>query len=51
LIAASADGKEIADLLAVRTGSALLGDVVGVSGSSMSHSVRRRVHRGGGVEG
>jgi len=39
LIGASADGKEIAGRLAVRTDSALLGDVVGVSASSVSHSV------------
>src|SRR5947199_3205091 len=39
LISASADGKEVAGRLAVRTGSALLGDVVGVSGSGVTHSV------------
>ena len=39
LIGASADGKEIAGRLAVRTGSALLGDVVGVSASNVTHSV------------
>jgi electron transfer flavoprotein alpha subunit len=39
LIAAGADGKEIAGRLAVRTGSALLTDVVGVSDGSAEHSV------------
>ncbi|MGQ0481353.1 MAG: electron transfer flavoprotein subunit alpha/FixB family protein [Pseudonocardia sp.] len=39
LIAASADGKEIAGRLAVRTGSALLTDVVGVSDGSAEHSI------------
>ncbi|MDN5861319.1 MAG: electron transfer flavoprotein subunit alpha/FixB family protein [Pseudonocardia sp.] len=39
LIGASADGKEIAGRLAVRTDSALLGDVVGLSGSGVTHSV------------
>jgi electron transfer flavoprotein alpha subunit len=43
LIAVSADGKEIAGRVAVRTGSGLLGDVVGVSGGAdgvgVSHSV------------
>jgi electron transfer flavoprotein alpha subunit len=45
LLAVSADGKEIAGRLAVRTGSALLGDVVGVSdegaagGVSAEHSL------------
>jgi electron transfer flavoprotein alpha subunit len=40
LIPASADGKEIAGRLAVRTGSALLTDVVGVSGDgSVEHSI------------
>jgi electron transfer flavoprotein alpha subunit len=40
LIAASADGKEIAGRLAVRTGSALLTDVVGVnSDGTVEHSI------------
>jgi electron transfer flavoprotein alpha subunit len=39
LIAVSADGKEIAGRLAVRTGSGLLGDVVGVSADGVTHSV------------
>jgi electron transfer flavoprotein alpha subunit len=39
LIAVSADGKEIAGRLAVRTGSALLGDVVGVGADGVTHSV------------
>jgi electron transfer flavoprotein alpha subunit len=42
LITASADGREIAGRLAVRTGSALLGDAVGVSGGeapTATHSV------------
>jgi electron transfer flavoprotein alpha subunit len=39
LIAASADGKEIAGRLAVRTGSALLNDVVAVGPESVIHSV------------
>ncbi len=39
LIAASADGKEIAGRLAVRTGSGLLGDVVGVGADGVTHSV------------
>ncbi|MCE3554948.1 electron transfer flavoprotein subunit alpha/FixB family protein [Pseudonocardia sp. RS11V-5] len=43
LIGVSADGKEIAGRLAVRTNSALLGDVVGVSavdgGAGATHSV------------
>ena len=43
LIAVSADGKEIAGRVAVRTGSALLGDVVAVSagdgGAGTTHSV------------
>ena len=39
LIAVSADGKEIAGRLAVRTGSGLLGDVVGVSADGATHSV------------
>ena len=39
LIAVSADGKEIAGRLAVRTGSGLLGDVVAVSPEGVSHSV------------
>jgi electron transfer flavoprotein alpha subunit len=34
LVAGSADGKEVAGRLAVRTGSALLGDAVAVSGGS-----------------
>ncbi len=39
LIAATADGKEIAGRLAVRTGSALLTDAVGVSDGSAEHSI------------
>ncbi len=39
LIAVSADGKEIAGRLAVRTGSGLLGDVVAVSPEGATHSV------------
>lgn len=39
LIAVSADGKEIAGRLAVRTGSGLLGDVVAVSPEGSTHSV------------
>jgi electron transfer flavoprotein alpha subunit len=39
LVAVSADGKEIAGRLAVRTGSGLLGDVVAVSGDGVTHSV------------
>jgi len=39
LIAVSADGKEIAGRLAVRTGSALLGDAVAVSTDGVTHSV------------
>ena len=39
LISASADGKEVAGRLAVRTNSGLLGDVVGVSADGVSHSV------------
>jgi electron transfer flavoprotein alpha subunit len=39
LIGVSADGKEIAGRLAVRTDSALLGDVVAVSESGTTHSV------------
>lgn len=39
LIAASADGKEIAGRLAVRTNSALLTDVVGLSGGTAEHSI------------
>jgi electron transfer flavoprotein alpha subunit len=39
LIAVSADGKEIAGRLAVRTGSALLGDVVAVGPEGVTHSV------------
>ena len=39
LIAVSADGKEIAGRLAVRTNSAWLNDVVGVEGESVTHSV------------
>src|SRR5690349_6183312 len=39
LIGVSADGKEIAGRLAVKTNSALLGDVVGVSPEGGTHSV------------
>ena len=39
LVAVSADGKEIAGRVAVRTGSALLGDVVAVSPNGVTHSV------------
>jgi electron transfer flavoprotein alpha subunit len=39
LIAVSADGKEIAGRVAVRTGSALLGDAVAVSPDGVTHSV------------
>jgi len=39
LIVVSADGKEIAGRLAVRTNSALLGDVVAVSAEGATHSV------------
>ncbi|WP_214370063.1 electron transfer flavoprotein subunit alpha/FixB family protein [Pseudonocardia sp. H11422] len=39
LIGVSADGKEIAGRVAVRTNSALLGDVVGVSADGVTHSV------------
>ncbi len=39
LITVSADGKEIAGRLAVRTSSALLGDVVGLSSEGVTHSV------------
>jgi electron transfer flavoprotein alpha subunit len=39
LIAVSADGREIAGRLAVRTGSALLGDVVAINADSVTHSV------------
>lgn len=39
LIGASADGKEIAGRLAVRTNSAWLNDVVAVSGEGVTHSV------------
>jgi electron transfer flavoprotein alpha subunit len=39
LIAVSADGKEIAGRVAVRTGSGLLGDVVAVSAEGATHSV------------
>jgi electron transfer flavoprotein alpha subunit len=39
LIGVSADGKEIAGRLAVRTGSAWLNDVVGVSPDGVTHSV------------
>ena len=39
LIAASADGKEIAGRLAVRTGSALLTDIVGVGEGTVEHSI------------
>ena len=51
LISASADGREIAGRLAVRTGSALLGDAVGVSRWRCPHrhalGVRRRLRRRG----
>src|SRR5690349_13187250 len=39
LIATSADGKEVAGRLAVRTGSAWLNDVVAVSADDVTHSV------------
>ncbi len=39
LIGVSADGKEIAGRVAVRTDSALLGDVVALSGAGVTHSV------------
>jgi electron transfer flavoprotein alpha subunit len=39
LIAVSADGKEIAGRVAVRTGSALLGDAVAISPDGVTHSV------------
>jgi electron transfer flavoprotein alpha subunit len=39
LIGVSADGKEIAGRVAVRTGSALLGDVVAVRAESVTHIV------------
>jgi electron transfer flavoprotein alpha subunit len=39
LIGVSADGKEIAGRLAVRTNSALLGDVVAVGADGVTHSV------------
>ena len=39
LIAGSADGKEIAGRLAVRTDSALLTDVVGIAAGSVEHSI------------
>jgi electron transfer flavoprotein alpha subunit len=39
LIGVSADGKEIAGRVAVRTGSGLLGDVVAVSPDGVTHSV------------
>ncbi|GAA1238702.1 electron transfer flavoprotein subunit alpha/FixB family protein [Pseudonocardia alaniniphila] len=39
LISVSADGKEIAGRVAVRTGSGLLGDVVAVSPDGVTHSV------------
>jgi electron transfer flavoprotein alpha subunit len=39
LIGTSADGKEIAGRLAVRTGSARLGDVVAVGADGVTHSV------------
>ncbi|GAA1380831.1 electron transfer flavoprotein subunit alpha/FixB family protein [Pseudonocardia kongjuensis] len=39
LISASANGKEIAGRLAVRTNSGLLGDVVGVTADGVAHSV------------
>jgi len=38
-IAASADGKEIAGRLAVRTDSALLTDIVGIEGGTAEHSI------------
>jgi electron transfer flavoprotein alpha subunit len=38
-IAASADGKEIAGRLAVRTDSALLTDIVGIDGGTAEHSI------------
>jgi len=39
VLGATADGKEIAGRVAVRTGSALLTDVIGVSADSVTHSV------------
>ncbi|SFO33101.1 electron transfer flavoprotein alpha subunit apoprotein [Pseudonocardia ammonioxydans] len=39
LISASANGKEVAGRLAVRTGSGLLSDVVGVTGDGVQHSI------------
>ncbi|MBW0117512.1 electron transfer flavoprotein subunit alpha/FixB family protein [Pseudonocardia abyssalis] len=39
LIGVSADGKEIAGRLSVRTNSAWLNDVVGISGDGVTHSV------------
>jgi electron transfer flavoprotein alpha subunit len=39
LISVTADGKEIAGRLAVRTGSAWLNDVVGVAANGVTHSV------------
>jgi electron transfer flavoprotein alpha subunit len=39
LIGVSADGKEVAGRVAVRTGSGLLGDVVAVSPEGVTHSV------------
>ncbi|MGQ0573134.1 MAG: electron transfer flavoprotein subunit alpha/FixB family protein [Pseudonocardia sp.] len=39
LISVSADGKEIAGRLAVRTGSAWLNDVVGIGADGVTHSV------------
>jgi electron transfer flavoprotein alpha subunit len=39
MIAASADGKEIAGRLAVRTDSALLTDIVGIEGGTAEHSI------------
>jgi electron transfer flavoprotein alpha subunit len=39
LVGATADGKEVAGRLAVRSGSALLNDVVGVSADGVTHSV------------
>ena len=39
LISAAANGKEVAGRLAVRTGSGLLSDVVGVNADGVSHSI------------
>ena len=46
LVAVSADGKEIAGRLAVRTNSALLGDVVAVSGDAEGTGVTHSVFGG-----